>query len=214
MLLAARHLVDRLRQPRSRADEVLAVRRRLVAQPSPSEASAEELALARELAELRARLMEALGDVRACAGCARGRSLPHGRWSGGHCCGGRTEELFTDDELGALRLSGTTPARLAAPRSDHAGCAFRGPEGCSLAIADRPNLCIRFLCRELEGEVTARGDLAHVKSVARALGETFVRFERARSDAARSSGVDQSAPDGRASSTVSSPSAGPPHARP
>ena len=45
MLIAAHHLVDRLRHPRSRADEVFAVRRRLVAQRSPSAASDEELAL-------------------------------------------------------------------------------------------------------------------------------------------------------------------------
>src|SRR5882672_997830 len=131
MLIAAHHLVDRLRHPRSRADEVLAVRRRLVAQPARSEASEEELALSRELFRLREQLTSALGTVSACSGCARGHSLPHGRWNGGQCCGGRTAEIFTDDELAALRLSGTTPARLAPPSSDHAGCAFRGPQGCS-----------------------------------------------------------------------------------
>jgi hypothetical protein len=180
MLLAAHHLVDRLRQPRSRADEVLAVRRRLVAQPTASEASEEQLALARELLRLRAQLMATLGEVSACAGCARGRSLPHGRWNGGHCCGGRTEDLFTDDELAALRLAGTTPARLTPPRSDHAGCAFRGPEGCSLDIADRPNLCVRFLCRELEAELATRGDLTRVKKIAQELGATFTRFAHLR----------------------------------
>ncbi len=180
MLIAARHLVDRLRQPRSRADEILAVRRRLVAQPGPSQASDEELALARELRRLREELTGALRDVQACGGCARGRSLPHGRWNGGHCCGGRTEEIFTDDELRALRLSGTTPARLVAPRTDHAGCAFRGPVGCSLEVADRPNLCVRYLCRSLEGELAERGDLADAKKLAGALGETFTRFSRTR----------------------------------
>lgn len=189
MLIAAQHLVDRLRQPRSRADEVLAVRRRLVAQPGPSRADEEELELARELARLRVELTKAIGDVRSCGGCARGRSLPHGRWNGGHCCGARTDEIFTDDELGALRLSGTTPARLAPPRADHSGCAFRGPEGCSLAIADRPNLCVRFVCRELEAELTQRGDYARAKKLARELGETFTRFARAR--AARSVSASQ-----------------------
>ena len=158
------------------------MRRRLVAQHT-SKASDEELTLARELHRLRGELMEALGDVQACAGCARGRSLPHGRWSGGHCCGGRTEDLFTDDELAALRLTGTTVTRLTPPRSDHAGCAFRGPDGCSLEVADRPNLCVRFLCRELEGELSRRGDLADVKKIARDLGDAFARFSRARARA-------------------------------
>lgn len=120
--------------------------------------------------------MEALGDVRSCSGCARGRSLPHGRWNGGQCCGGRTEDIFTDDELGALRLSGTTPERLAPPRSDHAGCAFRGPEGCSLDVADRPNLCVRYVCRELERELAESGALPRVKKLAAQLGRTFTRF--------------------------------------
>lgn len=181
MLIAAQHLVDRLRHPRSRADEVHAVRRRLVEQPAASQASHEELALARELLRLRAELTAAVGAVHACSGCARGRSLPHGRWNGGHCCGGRTEDIFTNDELAALRLSGTTPSRLGPPRSDHSGCAFRGPEGCSLDVADRPNLCVRFICRELEAELAPRDTFPGVKVLARELGETFARFSRARS---------------------------------
>src|SRR5881227_3577848 len=99
MLLSARHLVDRMRHPRSRADEVLEVRRRLLAESA--DASDEVRALAMELARLRVELTDALGDagVRSCSSCARGRSLPHGRWHGGTCCGGHTEDLFTDDEL-------------------------------------------------------------------------------------------------------------------
>jgi hypothetical protein len=152
------------------------VRRRLVAQPVPAEASAEEVALARDLRRLREELTEALATVTACGGCARGRSLPHGRWNGGHCCGGRTEDIFTDDELRALRLSGTTPSRLSPPRSDHSGCAFRGPEGCSLDVADRPNLCVRFICRELESELAASGSSPLVKKLAGDLARTFARF--------------------------------------
>jgi hypothetical protein len=180
MLLAARHLVDRLRQPRSRADELLAVRARLVAQSTASEASDEEISLARELLRLRGELTAALGDVRACSGCARGHALPHGRWDGGQCCGGETDAIFTDDELGALRLSGTTPARLRPPRSDHAGCAFRGPAGCSLDVADRPNLCVRYVCRELGAELVESGASTPAKALARDLGSTFDRFVRAR----------------------------------
>ena len=189
MLLAAQHLVDRLRHPRSRADEVLAVRRRLVAQPLPSNASEEEFALARDLRRLREELTDALRGVRACHGCARGRSLPHGRWNGGHCCGGRTEDIFTDDELGALRLSGTTALQLSPPRSDHSGCAFRGPEGCSLDIADRPNLCVRYICRELEEELVAGGAASVAKKLASDLGTTFARFTRLRARARASGGA-------------------------
>lgn len=181
MLIAARHLVDRMRQPRARADEVRDVRRRLVAQPSPSDASAEQVSLAEELARLRAEVTKAVGHVRSCSGCARGRPLPEGRWSGGQCCSGRTEDVFTDDELAALRLAGTSPARLATPPpSDHAGCAFRGERGCSLDVADRPNLCVRYICRELEGELSPRW--TSVRPLARELGETFARFVKLRAE--------------------------------
>jgi hypothetical protein len=178
MLIAAHHLVDRLRHPRSRADEVLAVRRRLVAQPAAAEVTDEELALALDLRRLREELSAALAGVSACGTCARGHALPHGRWNGGQCCGGHTEGVFTDNELASLRLSGTTPGRLAPPRSEHAGCAFRGPAGCSLEVADRPNLCVRYVCRELEGELRERGSIGTVKAIARQLGQTFDRFAR------------------------------------
>src|SRR5689334_10220659 len=99
MLLSARHLVDRWRHPRSRAREVLEVRKRLLAQTSPADASEELRAAAEDLARLRVELTEALrrADLRTCHACARGRSLPHGRWDGGHCCGGHTHDIFTED---------------------------------------------------------------------------------------------------------------------
>ena len=180
MLIAARYLVDRLRHPRSRAAEVLAVRSRLAAAPGPGEASAAELEAAVRLLGLREALSKALGEVSSCSGCARGHPLPNGHWNGGHCCGGRTEEIWSDVEVAALRLSGTTPGRLTPPVSDHAGCAFRGPEGCSLAVADRPNLCVRYLCLELEGELRERGDLPKIKALAAEIRETLARFARLR----------------------------------
>ncbi len=188
MLIAAQHLVDRLRHPRSRADEVAALRRRLAAVDSrdAGAASADEVELAVELRRLREALAAALSTVSSCGGCARGHPLPHGRWDGGHCCGTRTELVFTGDEVAALRLAGTTPARLVPAAGDHAGCAFRGPAGCSLAVADRPSLCVRFVCRELEDELRERGDLRAVKAIAAELGKTFERFRRSR--AARTGG--------------------------
>ena len=180
MLLAAQHLVDRLRHPRSRADEVASVRRRLAGAPGPERASAEEAAVAADLRRLREALAAALAGVESCSGCSRGHPLPHGRWDGGHCCGTRTELVFTDDEVAALRLAGTTPARLALPAGDHAGCAFRGPAGCSLAPADRPSICVRFICRELDDELRSRGDRRAVRAIAAELGGAFERWQRLR----------------------------------
>lgn len=177
MLIAAQHLVDRLRHPRSRADEVAALRRRFAAR---EQATAEESALAAELRRLREALSNALAGVESCSRCARHHPLPHGRWNGGHCCGTETTKVFTDDEVAALRLSGTTPARLVPPRGDHAGCAFRGPEGCSLAVADRPNICVRFVCLELEGELRERGDLREIKAIGAALNRAFEQLKKLR----------------------------------
>lgn len=143
-------------------------------------ASEEEVALAAELLRLREALSAALANVSSCGGCAHGHPLPHGRWDGGHCCGTETRLVFTDDEVAALRLSGTTAGRLAAPAGDHAGCAFRGERGCSLSPRDRPNICVRFVCRELEGELRERGDLREIKALAAALAKAFERFRMLR----------------------------------
>ena len=187
MLIAASYLVDRARHGRARADDVMTVRLRLAAAPGPSGANDDEVALARELGRLREELAAAFGAVESCHGCGRGHPLPHGRWDGGHCCGTRTELVFTDDEVAALRLAGTLPEHLVPPpgaeRSSDAaphGCAFRGPEGCSLAPVNRPSLCVRFVCRELEQELRERGDLGSIRAIANELAATFERFRRLR----------------------------------
>lgn len=182
MLITARYLVDRLRYPRSRADDVVALRRRFAAAAAPDQASAEEIALAAEMRRLREELSSALSGVVSCSGCAHGHPLPQGRFRGGHCCGTRTALVFTDDEVAALRLSGTTPARLVPPAGDVAGCAFRGPLGCSLEVADRPNICVRFICMELQGELRERGDLREIKAIDAALTRAFERFRRLRGE--------------------------------
>lgn len=189
VIIAVQHLVDRIRHPRSRADEVAALRRRFAA---ADPGSADEVALAAEMRDRREALSAALAGVTSCAGCARRHPLPHGRWDGGHCCGTGTFNVFTDDEIAALRDGGTTPARLVPPAGDHAGCAFRGPTGCSLAVADRPNICVRFLCMELEGELRARGDLRSIRAVAAALNKAFEAHRRLRS--ARRGAANQEGP--------------------
>ncbi len=179
MLIPVRDLVRRWRVPRSRASEVADVRRR-IARAAADEAPDDVVALARELRELRPRVLAAFEGVRSCSGCGRGRPEPHGHWDGGFCCGGRTEGVFDDDEVAALALAGTRPGDLRAPRGDHAGCAFRAAGGCTLDARDRPNLCVRFACRELQAELEASGRWGEVRALARRLDETFRRFVRAR----------------------------------
>lgn len=180
MLLPARHLVDRKGAERARADALAELRQRLDALPGPAQVSPELAALGRKLAELRERLTAALAEVRSCSGCARGHPEPFGHWPGGPCCGGDTHDVFTDDELAALKLSGTTRRRLLPPRSEAAGCAFRGAAGCSLEPRDRPTLCVRFLCRQLESELRERGDLRPVRALQAELTAAFARFSELR----------------------------------
>ena len=147
MLLPVRDLVRKWRGPRSRAVEVDAVRKRLRV-ASRTAAPDDVVALAQELRELKPQVLATFAGVRACTGCGSGRSLPHGRWDGGFCCGGRTDGVFDDDETAALALAGTRSRDLRGPDGDHAGCAFRGPTGCSLDARDRPSLCVRFVSME------------------------------------------------------------------
>jgi hypothetical protein len=180
MLIAAAYLVDRLRHPRSRADEVRELRRALAQEPTPSASSAEEIELAHRARALKIALSRAAEGIVTCSSCAKGHPLPHGRWNGGHCCGARTEELFTGDELAMLKLAGTGPLDLVAPHAEHAGCAFRGPEGCSLDPAHRPALCVRYVCRDLERELTEQGRLGAIDVLAAELSEVSARFARLR----------------------------------
>lgn len=176
-LIPVRYLVDRLRQPRSRADEVRALRRRFLEDDGPP--GFEEQAAARELRELRERLARQVGAVESCKTCALGHPLPHGRFAGGHCCGLVTEDAFNPDEVAALRQAGTGPADLRLPVGDHAGCSFRGPTGCSLSVSDRPNLCVRYLCPDLRRELHRRGDpaaLAAIEETGARLEAVYLRF--------------------------------------
>jgi len=177
-LIPLRYLVDRWQQPRSRADEARALRQRLLQQPGAQAVGETEAALAHELLQLRLQLSQAIGAVESCKTCAIGHPPPHGHFAGGHCCGLTTEDAFNDDELAALRQAGTTPGRLRLPPagSDHAGCAFRGALGCSLATADRPNLCLRYLCPDLQREVSARGDLDRIEAIGNRMEAAYLQF--------------------------------------
>jgi hypothetical protein len=172
VLVSLRYFLDRLSGPRTRADELRDVRRRLVEQSGPGIASDAEVQLAQRLRLLRERLVAQFGAVEACGRCMRPRSA---YWPGGQCCSGHTQRLFTEHELAALKLAGTTPALLRAPRGEHDGCAFRGPRGCSLGAAHRPCLCVRYTCRELQSELDQRND---IRAITRLQQELRVGFER------------------------------------
>lgn len=176
MLIPVRYLVDRLRQPRSRAEEALRLRRRFASEPGAAQVPAEEAAAAAELRELRLQLAAAIGAVESCKTCAVGHAPPHGHFAGGHCCGLATPDAFNDDEVAALRQAGTGPAALRLPVGDHAGCSFRGPTGCSLQTADRPNLCLRYVCPDLQRELHQRGDLVAIEALGTRLEEVYLRF--------------------------------------
>lgn len=128
-----------------------------------------DLGAACRMRALREEIAKAIGEVRACSTCARGEPPPVGRWEGGRCCAHSTDTLFDDATLDALRASGTTERELSAPSGAEGGCAFRGPVGCSLAPAHRPNACVAYLCPALESELEARGDLAAVRALTREL---------------------------------------------
>jgi hypothetical protein len=148
----------RLLQPRTRAGELAALDRRLRAEVA-ADVDDEERELARAVGDAKRAVAAAVPAVDACGTCAAGHPLPIGQHAGGACCAGVTAELFDDDELAALALAGTRPPDLQPPsrRHPHAGCAFRGATGCSLALAHRPARCVRFFCHGLRAELHRRG---------------------------------------------------------
>ena len=177
MFVALNAIVRRRRQPRSRREELTALRRRFRdRQRLNSGASAVERDLAAQLKQLRRDMSAAMAQPSRCSSCTRGLPAPEGRWPGGHCCSGHTEDVFSDDEIDALSLSGTRARDLRGPRSDHAGCAFRGPLGCSLAVDHRPNVCLRYLCGELRRELHSRGLLRRLEALEEQTHRVFTQF--------------------------------------
>ncbi len=159
--------------PATRRDELRDVRRRLRAASRRSwdEATVVRLRAARDA------MCQAQGRLRACESCAVGCDPPHGQWEGGFCCGGETANLFSDEELACLAACGVNTSDLVPPpTNDHAGCAFRGPRGCSLKMAKRPSVCLWYLCRDVSQELGYAGRGKQAGSRATELVQAFRAF--------------------------------------
>jgi len=193
VLVALDRLLARVRQVPSRAAELRELTGRLRAERA-AEPDPDERAAAGELRALKTALTRATGAVTSCASCARGMPLPGGAFAGGHCCSGHTPELFSDDEVAALAQAGTRVRDLPAPTTDHAGCAFRGPTGCTLEPEHRPALCHRFVCDDLRRELHRLGRLDEVERLCGELDAAYGRFARLRAARLDREWLDEVAP--------------------
>ena len=185
------HLLMRLRQPASRAVEVVELRQRLGAERAGAERAGatgeEERALAAEVSRAKRAAAEAIDGVASCGSCAAGQPWPVGGFAGGACCSGSTAVVFDDHEVAALAGAGTRPGDLRPPsgRDAHAGCAFRGAEACALELAHRPARCVHYVCDSLRAELHRGGRLDEVEARLAALDRAMRRFteaHRARQD--------------------------------
>lgn len=177
MLVSVERLLIRLRQPASRADELNALRARLRDELS-KDVSEEERALARSVLVKKLAISAVLDAVSSCRSCATGQPWPHGQYDGGSCCAGVTADLFDDSELAALVHAGTRPSDLTPPPGSdtHAGCAFRGPRGCTLDVTHRPARCVHYLCDSLRRELHRRDQLDDVETKLAELNHEMQRF--------------------------------------
>jgi len=160
VLIGVERLLIRIRHPASRADELNALRARLRDELG-KHAEEDERALAMRVLAAKRTVSDALAEVTSCRSCATGLPAPHGSYAGGACCAGVTADLFDDHELAGLALGGTRPSDLTPPAGNdlHAGCAFRGPRGCTLDVAHRPARCVLYVCDILRREVHRAGQL-------------------------------------------------------
>jgi hypothetical protein len=177
VFVAVERLLIKVRQPRSRAAELIALRGRLRAERVRA-VDEDERALARDVLARKLAVSAELDAVVSCRGCATGEPWPRGAYDGGDCCAGVTAELFDDNELAALAHAGTRPRDLVPPAGAdaHAGCAFRGPRGCTLEVEHRPGRCVHYLCDTLRRELHARGRLDTVEARLAELNTTMQRF--------------------------------------
>jgi len=177
VLIAVERLLIKLRQPRSRAGELIALRDRLRREHA-REVDAEERALANDVLDRKRAVSAELRAVASCSTCATGAPWPRGGYDGGDCCAGVTADLFDDNELAALAHAGTHARDLVAPAGAdaHAGCAFRGPRGCTLDVEHRPGRCVHYVCDILRRELHARGQLDAVEGKLADLNRTMQQF--------------------------------------
>jgi hypothetical protein len=176
VLIAVERLLRKVRQPRSRADELSALRRRLRAELRGG--TDEERALARAVRARKLAVAAALPAVESCGTCASRKPWSVAGYEGGDCCGGTTADLFDDHEVAALAHAGTRPRDLTPPRrrEPHVGCAFRGPHSCTLAVEHRPGRCVHYFCDTLRRELHARGQLDAVEARLAELSREMQRF--------------------------------------
>jgi hypothetical protein len=172
VLIAAERLLIKIRQPRSRAAELIELRRRL-REELASDIGEDERELARAVHARKLSVAAELNAVVSCRSCATGQPWPVGHHDGGACCSGVTAVLFDDSELAALAHAGTRPRDLVPPRDEHAGCAFRGAHGCSLDVEHRPARCVHYICDTLRRELYDRGQLDAIEAKLRELDHTM-----------------------------------------
>ncbi len=176
MLVRIERLLIKLRQPASRAGELNALRARL-REELAKDVDDEERALARTVLDRKRDVAAELHAVASCRSCAKGAPWPRGHYDGGDCCSGVTADLFDESELAALAHAGTRPGDLVPPRDDHAGCAFRGARGCSLAIEHRPARCVHYVCDTLRRELHSLGQLDAIEAKLAELDRDMQRFK-------------------------------------
>lgn len=180
MLVTVDRLLARLRgNVPTRTAELASLKLRLRGERR-TVASEDERALALRMRELKEEVASAIGSVSSCTRCAAGLPAPGGTFAGGHCCSGETSVIFSDDDVAALAQAGTRGRDLVAPRSEHAGCAFRGDTGCTLAPGERATLCLRYVCHDLSRELHRAGRLDEVEARIRELDATHTLFARLR----------------------------------
>ena len=177
MLIAVERLLIKVRQPKSRANELIELRRRLRDELA-RDIAGEERALARDVRARKLAIAAELHSISSCRTCATGQPWPTGGYDGGACCSGVTANLFDDNELAALAHAGTRPRDLVPPGGSaaHAGCAFRGPRGCTLDVMHRPGRCVHYLCDMLRRELFQRGQLDAVEAKLAELTRVMQQF--------------------------------------
>ena len=177
MFVRVERLLIGLRQPASRADELTDLRRRMRAERART-VDDDERDLARDVLARKTRVAATLAAVSSCRTCAVGQPWPRGHHDGGACCAGVTAELFDDNEVAALAQAGTRARDLTPPAGGdgHAGCAFRGPRGCTLDVAHRPGRCVHYLCDTLRRELHRDGRLDRIEVELAELDGAMRRF--------------------------------------